>query len=146
MPRIARLMNIISRCQASYRKKMLDEDFAPSYHAYALAICARSGRSQDELAEALCINKSTVARGIDWLLENGYVRRESKPEDKRSLLVYPTEKMLNIYPKIKRIADLWNDVLTSGISEEELLVTYSVISKMAESARRAALENGGDKK
>ncbi|MBE6645724.1 MAG: MarR family transcriptional regulator [Ruminococcaceae bacterium] len=145
MPRISRQLNIISRCQSSYRRMRLEGDFAPGYHAYALAICARPGRSQDELADALCINKSTIARGIDWLLENGYVRRELKPEDKRCFLVYPTDKMLEIYPKVKMIADSWNKILTEDISEEELAVTYSVIAKMAEHAKRAALEIGGDK-
>ena len=145
MARISRQMNIISRCQASYRRMMLDEDFSPGYHAYTLAICAKPGRSQDELAGALCINKSTIARGIDWLLENGYVRREPKPEDKRCLLIYPTDKMLNIYPKVKGIADSWNEILTSDISEEELTVAYSVITRMAEHARHAVLEIGGDK-
>ena len=145
MPRISRQLNIISRCQAAYRKMMLDEDFAPGYHAYTLAICKAPGRSQDELAAVLCINKSTIARGIEWLLLNGYVRREPNPEDKRSLLIYPTDKMLKIYPKVKSIADSWNEILNSDISEDELAVTYSVITRMAEHAKAAALEIGGDK-
>ena len=146
MPRVSRHLNIISRCQASYRKMMLDADFAPGYHAYTLAIYGVPGRSQDELAEVLCINKSTIARGIEWLLENGYVKREPKPEDKRCLLIYPTEKMLEIYPKVKSIADSWNEILTADISVEELAVTYSVIARMAERAKSAALEIGGDKR
>ena len=146
MPRISRPLNVISRCQASYRKMMLDGDFAPGYHVYALAICRHPGRSQDELAASLCINKSTIARGIEWLLEKGYVRREPKPEDKRSLLIYPTDKMLQIYPKVKAIADSWNEILTDDISEEELLLTYSVIAKMADNAKKAVFEIGGDKR
>ena len=146
MPRVSRQMNIISRCQAAYRRAMLDEDFAPGYHAYALAICAKPGRSQDELATALCINKSTIARGIEWLVENGYVRRDQNPDDKRSMLIYPTEKMLKIYPKIRSIANSWNEILTADISEQELLLTYSVITRMAERARFAVSEIGGDKR
>lgn len=145
MARVSRQLNIISRCQASYRKMMFDADFAPAYHAYVLAICVGPGRSQDELAASLCINKSTIARGIEWLLENGYVRRESKTDDKRCLLIYPTEKMLEIYPRIKSIADSWNDILAKGISDEELDITYSVLMRMAERAKETVLTMGGDK-
>ncbi len=146
MPRVSRLLNVISRCQAAYRKIMLDSELAPTYHAYTLAICGKPGRSQDELAASLCINKSTIARGIEWLLENGYVKREPKPDDKRSLLIYPTEKMLEIYPKIKSIADSWNEILTSDISDEELEITYSVLIRMAEHAKNATIYAGGDKR
>ena len=125
---------------------MLDVDFTPGYHGYILAICRKPGRSQDDLAASLCINKSTIARGIEWLLENGYVTREAKPEDKRCLLIYPTEKMLKVYPMVKSIADSWNDVLTKDISEEELEITYSVLMRMAEHAKEATLDVGGIQK
>ena len=146
MPRVSRQMNIIARCQAAYRKTALDADFTPSYHAYILAICKKPGRSQDDLAASLCINKSTIARGIEWLLENGYVRRVAKPEDKRCLLIYPTEKMLEVYPKVKSVADSWNEILTNGISEEELEITYSVLMRMADRAKAATVDGGGDKR
>ena len=146
MPRVSRQMNIIARCQAAYRKMMLDADFTPAYHAYILAICGKPGRSQDDLAASLCINKSTIARGIEWLLENGYVTRVAKPEDKRCLLIYPTEKMLAVYPKVKSVANSWNEIITKGISDEELEITYSVLMRMAEQAREAAFDGGGDKK
>ena len=143
MPRVSRQMNIISRCQATYRRTMLGEHIAPGYHAYVLAICKNPGRSQDELAASLCINKSTIARGIDWLLENGYVTRMPKPEDKRCLLIYPTDKMLQIYPDVKKVSNSWNEILTADISEEELAITYSVLMKMAEHAKAAVIDNGG---
>ena len=146
MPKISSLLNRISRCQTAYRKTMLDEDFAPVYHAYALVICRHPGRTQDELAASLCISKSTIARGIEWLVENGYVNREPKTDDRRSLLIYPTEKMLEIYPRIRDIADSWNEILAKDISEQELLLTYSVITRMAENAKNAVFKTGGDKR
>ena len=146
MPRVSRQMNIIARCQAAYRKMMLESDFAPGYHAYILAICRNPGRSQEDLAASLCINKSTIARGIEWLLENKYVTREAKVEDKRCLLIYPTEKMLDIYPKVKSIADSWNEIITKDISKEELDITYSVLMRMAEHAKEATFDGGGVKR
>ena len=54
--------------------------------------------------------------------------------------------MLKIYPKIREVADRWNEIITADISEEELLLTYSVIAKMADNAKKAVFEIGGDKR
>ena len=146
MPKISNQINIISRCLSSYRRALFDDDFPPGYHAYVLTICRHPGRSQDELATSLCISKSTATRCIERLVQNGYVRREQNPDDRRSQLIYPTEKMLKIYPKIREVADRWNEIITADISEEELLLTYSVIAKMADNAKKAVFEIGGDKR
>lgn len=143
MPRIMKTLNNISRSQAVFRRARLDFELAPSYHTYILAICRAPGRTQDELAADICTSKSTVARRVDWLLEHGYITRVPSEEDKRCLLVYPTEKMLEILPRVRKITDEWNFIITEGISDEELSVFKSVLSRMEKKAKAAL--NGGEK-
>ena len=128
-------LNNIARCQSAFRRSRLNLDIPPSRHAYILSICRAPGRTQDELSADICVNKSTVARVLDSLEELGYVRRTPSEEDKRCLLVYPTDKMLEVLPAIKEVTKSWNSLITEGIPEEELETFNSVLKRMEERAR-----------
>ena len=136
MPRFMKMLNNISRSQAIYRHSRISaEDLQTGHYAFALAICREPGRSQEELACELCINKSTVARNLNCLEENGYITRTPLPNDKRQFSVHPTDKMLSVLPEIKRASSEWMELLSEGISEEELAVFNAVLSRMQTRAR-----------
>lgn len=129
-------LNNISRSQAVYRhSRISSDDLHPAHYAFALAVCQKPGRSQEELARELCLNKSTVTRALSCLEEREYIRRDSLPTDKRQFAVYPTDKMLAILPEIKRVSDEWMQLLSEGIDEEELNVFNSVLERMEKRAR-----------
>ncbi len=137
MPRIMKSLNNISRCQAIYRSNNLECDgICPVHHTFIFAICRRPGSSQEELAQEICISKSTVTRTLGYLEERGYITRKATPKDKRQFEVYPTEKMLAILPRIREISQEWNRLISEGVSEEEMAVFDSVLKRMEESAKR----------
>ena len=130
-------LNNISRSQAVFRhSKISADDLHPAHYSFAIGICKNPGRSQEELAKELCLNKSTVARALTVLEERGYVKRESLPNDKRQFAVHPTEKMLAVLPEIIRASREWVDLLSEDIPKEELEVFNSVLERMEQKARR----------
>lgn len=136
MPRFMKMLNNISRSQAVYRhSRVLADDLQSSQYAFILAICREPGRSQEDLARELCVNKSTVARNINCLEEKGYVTRTPLPQDKRQFSVFPTEKALCVLPKIKAASSEWMRLLSEGISQTELDIFDSVLTRMQEKAR-----------
>jgi len=135
MPKIMKSLNSISRCQSIYRAEQLPCDLCACHHTFVLAICRNPGRSQEELSRDICLNKSTVARTLTQLEERGYVLRIPNPNDKRQLLIYPTNKMQSILPEIRSITSKWNDLISDGISPEEMAVFESVLHRMEQSAR-----------
>ncbi len=141
-----KMLNNISRSQAIYRHgKISAGDLQPYHYAYALTICQEPGRSQETIAGELCVNKSTVARNLNYLEENGYIIRQALKSDKRRFSVYPTEKMLAVLPEIKKASEEWMDMLSSGIDEGELIVFNSVLERM-ESRAREIVENQEENK
>ncbi len=137
MSKFMKMLNNISRSQSIYRhSKISAKDLNPAHYSFVLAICAAPGRSQEELARELCINKSTVARNLNSLEENGYIERRSIPNDKRQFSVYPTEKMLGILPTIKEASVKWMELLSEGIPQDELDIFDSVLCRMQERARQ----------
>ncbi|MCM1026136.1 MAG: MarR family transcriptional regulator [Roseburia sp.] len=141
MPKTMKTLNNISRCQAMYRKKTIAaEDLCPNHYVFVLAICREPGRSQDELAASICLDKSTVARTLAHLEKCGYITRVPNEKDRRQYLVYPTEKMQDILPKVLQANREWNARLTESIPEEELEVFHRVLAAMERNAKRITEE------
>lgn len=133
---IMKKINTISRCAVLYRNDKLDDmSLMPLYHSYVFIITKHPGISQDELAAHLCINKSNVTRGVNNLEKLGYIKRIPDECDKRILRVYPTDKMLDAYPKIKEVLRDWNHYLTADIDENEINIFESVLERIAKKAK-----------
>ena len=146
MLRFMKMLNNISRSQAIYRNgRVSATDLQSGHYAFALVICRKPGCSQEELAQELCVNKSTVTRNLNYLEEKGYITRQVLPNDRRQTAVSPTEKMKAILPEIQAASAEWRNLLSEGISQEEWNVFNSVLSRMENKAREILKKQGEGK-
>ena len=146
MAKFMKMLNDISRSQTLYRKREIAaEDLQGAHFAFVLAICREPGRSQDELARELVVNKSTAARSLSYLEDKGYVQRIPLESDKRQFSVYPTERMLSVLPEIRKVNAKWMELISEGISEEELSLFNSVLERMHIRAKEIALGGESEK-
>lgn len=132
MATIMRKMNVISRCEAIYRSQKSSLGLPGIYHSYFFAICREPGQTQDALAKFLCVNKSSVTRHLCCLEKEGYIERITGKEDKREILVYPTQKMIDLLPEVAEITNRWNSLVAEGISQEELEIFHKIMDRMLE--------------
>jgi len=142
MATIMRKMNIISRCESIYRAEQSSEHLPGIYHSYIFAICKNPGITQEGLAKHLCKNKSNVTRHVTFLETNGFIERKISEKDKREMLVYPTQKMLDLLPEVREITMEWNSLIAEDIEENDLKIFHSVLDKMLEKSREIIY--GGD--
>ncbi len=146
MSKFMKMLNNISRSQAIYRhSKISADDLQSGHYAYVLAICREPGRSQEDIAKELCVNKSTVTRNLNYLEDKGYISRTPLPNDKRQFSVFPTKKMLEVLPEIKTASIEWMALLSEGISNEELDIFDSVLRRMQDKARTIIETQEADK-
>ena len=144
MLRFMKMLNNISRSQAVYRSgRVTAPELQSSHYAYILVVCRMPGRSQEELARELCVNKSTAARNINYLEEKGYVTRASLPRDKRQYSVFPTEKAKAVLPQLRAASAEWMTLLSEGISPAELETFHAVLQRMQEKAREIMEQQEG---
>ena len=144
MPIITRELNVLARCGNQFRGERLKAlSLTATQAPYILHICARPGRSQEELAAALHVNPSNAARQLARLSELGFITREAHPHDKRQLAVYPTQKAQDAFPLVRGVNAQWHDYLTAEMTEEEKAQLEVLLEKLR---RRAALwdETRGD--
>jgi len=58
-------------------------------YPFLLSICETPGIRQDNLADALYLNKSSVARALTQLEQNGFLTRTVDPADRRAYCIHP---------------------------------------------------------
>ena len=127
----------IWRCGNLYRTARYEALGIGSYQdSYIVNVCAHPGITQEGLSKLIFVHKSNVARQLGSLEEKGFVVRKTDPNDKRNLLVYPTEKAKAALKEIDRITEEWKELIQSGLSDEERATVERYSALLAENAKR----------
>ena len=126
----------IARCFKIYRARSLaDTELSPAQQMLLSHVCRRPGLAQEELISALFLDKTTVAHQLMKLEEQGCIRREAPAEDGRCRRVFPTQKAVELYPRIREAFERFTESILSDFSEEE----QAELEKMTERLRANAM-------
>lgn len=120
MESFMRCISRTARCSQLYRSERLEKvGLSGGQYVYISCACRSPGISQEQMSRQILINKSNVARKLAALEQNGFIRREPDPKDRRVLRVYPTEKAQEAYPYVQEVLTDWRRYLTEGFTDEE---------------------------
>jgi DNA-binding MarR family transcriptional regulator len=71
-----------------------------------------------ELAELARVRKQTMAQAVDQLERTGYVERRPNPRDRRSRLVFLTDRGASVPPvthaAAERVEQHWSQITSAG--------------------------------
>ena len=101
----------------------------------------KPGISVKELSGILRLDKSGISRGVEELVQKGFVNREPSSEDRRCVVLSLTDKGQARFEKIENDMDLKFRTVFSHIAEErreqvlESLKLYNEACRKAESER-----------
>ena len=88
------------------------------------------GCTQAALAELLHADKAAIARRTKNLETKGYLVRKDAPNDRRSQLLYPTEKAESLKSSKAEIEAAFYEYLTSTLSKEEAAAFAAALQKL----------------
>jgi DNA-binding MarR family transcriptional regulator len=106
-------------------QKILAKHLAPygigggGQHSFLKVVLRKPGINQDQLTQELKFDKATTARSVKQLEQSGYIKRIPDPDDRRSLLLYPTPKAEEFAPVLQSILDDASKRLAMYLSPEE---------------------------
>ena len=141
MSSFSRNIHVLNRCASIYRAEHLtNNDLGRKHHRYLFSVCRYPGISQEQLARQIYINKSSVTRQLADLESRGYVERRQSEEDKRVMLVYPTEKAYEILPTLTSLTEEWEETVTAALSPEEKELFLNMLKRVTKKA--ASLVDG----
>lgn len=88
------------------------------------------GCTQAKLSEILHADKAAIARRTKNLEAKGYLIRTDAPKDRRSQLLYPTEKAEKLKSSKEEIESSFYEYLTSALTEIEADTFAELLDKL----------------
>lgn len=86
---------------------------------YVVRVYEHPGIIAEQLASLIKVDRTTLARAVQRLEKQGYIRREKDPLNKKIKHLYVTEKGKQIYPFIMRENTHSNDTALKDFSDQE---------------------------
>ena len=115
-PFVAWIHNI-SKNQMKYLNSHIKDMNLGHEMRYIMAIFDNPGISQDDLVNMFGQSKATVAKSLKKLEDDGYIKREVNPENRRKYMLNTTSKADELVPKKKKISKDWEKEV--GITDED---------------------------
>lgn len=132
---IGKFISVLYRYRKAFANKMLEPyGIAGCQYLFLLTLFKNNGASQEKISELLKIDKTTTAKAIKKLEDNGFVIRDIDSDDKRAYKVYLTQKALDIIPHIQETMNKWENIVLSDVLEDDYLKLEELLKKMADKA------------
>ncbi|MFQ8600725.1 MAG: MarR family winged helix-turn-helix transcriptional regulator [Oscillospiraceae bacterium] len=82
------------------------------------------------IAQGVCMDKGTTARGVAQLERAGLIRRETDENDRRVNHIFATEQALAVREEIHAVIDRLHEVLYTGFSADEVGEAFGLLQRM----------------
>lgn len=117
-----------------YDRALADWGIGCGQQFFLLRVYEHQGISMYDLARMGLYDKGTVTRAVQKLEELGYVRSEADAHDRRVRRLYATEGAEPVVQEGYAARLRWNELLTQGMTPEEVEAAKGLIARVAENA------------
>jgi DNA-binding MarR family transcriptional regulator len=104
----------------------------PQYMVFN-ALWIGDGITIGELGQRVALDGSTITGILDRMEKSGYVERRPNAEDRRSALVYLTEKAREVGPGIISFADELDAAIRKNFSAQDMAVFERILRELGQS-------------
>lgn len=135
-------ISILYRCgQKYYDKKLSGYDIGAGQILFLILIYENEGINMQELALMGCFDKGTITKSVQKLEDQGLVRSEPDPNDRRIRRLYSSDKTKDIIHDIYMIRREWWERLCTGIPAQEAEQLEATLTRLCENARKYEQED-----
>lgn len=136
MKEILREIGTISRSITTIDEKEFKAlKLSKSQNLYLVRIFEYPGIIQEKLAEVLSVERSTTAKSVKKLVDNGLVEKRKEEDNKKEFKLYCTKKGREIYELLRKNEEALVEITTQGLSEKEKRELLSLLIKMRKNTR-----------
>ncbi|STO31076.1 Organic hydroperoxide resistance transcriptional regulator [Fusobacterium necrogenes] len=91
----------------------------PSQYGVLKCIWENSPQTPKQIGKVLFLEASSISGVLDRMQKNGLIIREIDNNNRRNILIYPTEKALELREEVEKIVNKLNKHFLDKLSEEE---------------------------
>jgi DNA-binding MarR family transcriptional regulator len=128
--KISVLYRLMVRRSARFLNSKYDLSVAEWWTLGQLAV--KSPGTASGIVDLTQNDKAQVSRAVTMLIQKGLVRKQNNPEDKRSSLLFLTEKGQGLYDEVLPVRQKTQNLILEQLTEEEREVTERAIVKLTD--------------
>ena len=125
------LIGSLERERRAYINSKLENTGLRNHQFWALIHLSHyPGINQEDLANALSLDTTRMARSCKELEDMGYLHRERDPENRRQYRLYLTDQGNALLPEIRTVLNDWSNSIAAGITMEQVKMVIEVLEQM----------------
>ncbi len=113
-----------------FKKKLEPYHLTPPQFATLAYLWKKDNINQVHLGELMGVDRTTISGIVDRLERDGLVERGADPGDRRSWMLFLTDKGKLLQKELAPIALEFNNSLTAGLTEEETAQLIIMLKKI----------------
>lgn len=130
------MLNLLFRCNMEFNhQKIRSHGLTDTECMICSCVYSNEGCSQDDVAKALSMGKTTAGKALQKLETKGLVIREEDPADRRKKVLRITEKGKKQISGVLDLHDRWFGSVLSCLSPEEQKQFESYCVRLLNAAR-----------
>lgn len=140
MKRRKTIMRAIAQARRAWgnhvREITLAEGIPDSYRTVLMFLNRHPGSGQRSIAEFAGVTTSAINQAVKSMLEEGFLRKEVDPSDKRNSQLYLTEKGQDAAERLIGKLDVSDDAITAMLGEEKEAELIALLEELADFIRK----------
>lgn len=120
---------ILKKHNKYINNKIKDYNITFGLHPILIEIYKKENIIQEDLAEKIYLNESTVTRNLEKLEEKGLIIKEQNTTNKRKKYLKCTEKGADIAEKLLNLEDEWEEEFYKNLDNTEFETLKKLLNK-----------------
>lgn len=125
-----KLMHVNRRLTQHFNRRLKPYNIRLSHFRVLHHIYMNEGATQNELANLICIDKITMTKLMEKLVQEGYVEKRTDRADKRYNSVYTTLLAKEMQEELSEIINEINGMLQNILTDEESCVVLNLLDRL----------------
>ena len=117
------------------RGRLQPYGLTPIQHLLLEVLWEEEGVSLGEIGKRLVLHSATLSGVVERMAANGWITKEPHAEDKRSFLLYPTEKAKSLKDDLLAEQEGTNQEVLSAVSDAEKALLIRMLRDIREGAQ-----------
>lgn len=102
-----------------FGEKLKKFDVTPAQYGVLSCLWKNSPQTPTQIGNTLFLEPSSISGVLDRMQKNNLIIRELDPNNRRNILIYPTEKAISMRNEIERVINNLNSKFWSNFSAAE---------------------------
>jgi len=125
------LAKAYQKAHGQFKAKLRPYNLTNLQHLVLEGLWIEEGVTAADLGKLLVMDKATLSGVLDRMIDSGWIRKESDPDDGRVLRLYTTEKAAELQDELIALRIAANEEMLAGFSHEEQVLFKRLLKDLS---------------